>query len=258
MHSLYKEATMDPEAFEGFAGKIRSFLKIKFDPELFGNFLRSHPEYQPCFSYRLQIHKKDYYVGAETAFRYERDSKLKLSDKSRKKLLTQISQDDCYPEKIPGRLVVNDVERFIREKRIDLDTSEGIETMRREFRMDCEKTCDIIKALRGFIHVEPKLPEASEKTFVDAPFIDLSVDMDREAVLAQLMEQRKEALAADLAFHAYRLPEADTAPLLEGGPGAQPGHHRNGGGRLIGGHPQEAVRYEGRVHLQRQPAGAAG
>ena len=212
MHSLYREATIAPEAYDKFSGLIRKYLKIKFDPELFGNFLRCHPEFQPCFAYRMQFHKKDYYVGAETAFRYEMGSKLKLSDKSRKKLLAQINQDDCYPDKIPGRLIVNDVEQFIREKRIDLDTTEGLETMRREFCTDCEKTCDIIKALRGFIHVEPRLPEASEKQFLDAPTIELSNDMEREAVVEYLAGIRSESIAADLAFHAYRLPGKDSKP----------------------------------------------
>jgi len=213
MHSLYKEATIAPEVYEKFSGLIKNYLNMKFDPELFGNFLRCHPEFQHCFAYRLQFHKKDYYIGAETAFRFEHGSKLKLSDKSRKKLLAQINQDDCYPDKIPGRLIVNDVERFIREKRIDLDNPEGIEMMHRKFCQDCERTCDIIKVLRGFIHVEPKLPDASEKTFINTPAIELHTRMSREEILNHLSGKREECLTADLAFHAYRLPEKDQAPF---------------------------------------------
>lgn len=212
IHSLYPEATIDPERYAHFSAMLRDYLHTKFDPEVFGNFLRCHPEFQPCFSYRLQLQKRDWYIGAEAAFRYEASSKLKLSDPSRKKLLAQLSEDDCHPSPIPGRLVVNDVESFIRENNLCLEKAADRETLRDHFCAQCEKTCNIIDHLRRFIHVDPQLPDPAAKTFRDAPAIALDTGMDRETITARLEALRGGSLPADLAFHAARLPQDDLAP----------------------------------------------
>lgn len=214
-HFLYDRATMDRADFEMIRGKLREYLKTDFNPETFGNFIRGNREYACCFCYRRTVGGRDYYIGAEKALRYEESSKLKISDKSRKKLLSQIDLDEFYPDRLPGRLVVNDLENYIRENRLNLDEPESIEALRSQFCSDCTRTCDIVRAVRDFLHVVPQLPDLEQKEFVSSPAVSFPPGIPREEIIARLREMRSTVPAADLAFHAYREPGDDLSACFK-------------------------------------------
>lgn len=214
-HFLYDRATLPRDLFEQFRTKLSGFLKTDFNAETFGNFIRGNQEYARCFCYRRIVGSREYYIEAEKALRYEASSKLKVSDKSRKKLLNQIDLDEFYPDKLPGRLVVNDLESYIRENRLDLDRPESIEALRSQFCTDCNRTCDIVRALRDFLHVVPKLPELEEKQYIPSDEVTFAPGTPREEIIARLQQLRPAVLAADLAFHAYREPGDQLAPYFK-------------------------------------------
>jgi len=213
IHYLYDRMTMDGTEFSAFSGMVRNYLKMKFDTEIFGNFIRSHPVFPECLCYRYVNNGREYYIECEKVLRYESDSKLKISDKSRRKLLASIDLDEFYPEKIAGRLVVNDLESFIRDNRIDLDSEEDVKKLTQAFCGDCKKTCDIVESLKEFAHIDPRLPVTDSKTLEDVPLIDPAPELSREELMTYLRDLRSRSLVADLAFYAYRAPNLDMAPF---------------------------------------------
>lgn len=207
MHTMYPEATIDRESYERFGEKLSRYLRSSFTPEIFGNFIRCHPTFQRCFCYR---HKgeggSELYIECEKALRYEESTKLRVSDQSRKKLLALIDRDEFYPEPIPGRLVVNDLEAFIRNEKIDFDKVEDCLQFQTRFCSICTESCDILQALQKFVHIIPRLPTAEGKRSLVSKPVELSLEMDRETVITTLAEQRAFNESVDLAFHAARLP----------------------------------------------------
>jgi len=207
IHTIYPEATIDMEAYGRFGQRLSRYLRSPFTPEVFGNFIRCHPQYQPCFSYRAKGEgASDLYIECEKALRYEESTKLRVSDQSRKKLLGLIDRDEFYPRPIQGRLVVNDIEDFIRNEKIDFDRPEDCFRLQARFCGECGESCSILQALQKFVHVIPRLPEVAGKRTVPVPAIDLSTEMDRETILRILGENRSVNETVDLAFHAARLP----------------------------------------------------
>ncbi|HOG64830.1 MAG TPA: hypothetical protein PLD82_05275, partial [Spirochaetota bacterium] len=110
------------------------------------------------------------------------------------------------PRPIQGRLVVNDIEDFIRNEKIDFDRPEDCFRLQARFCGECGESCSILQALQKFVHVIPRLPEVAGKRTVPVPAIDLSTEMDRETILRILGENRSVNETVDLAFHAARLP----------------------------------------------------
>ncbi len=207
IHTMYPEATINMEAYGRFGQRLSRYLRSPFNPEVFGNFIRCHPDFQRCFCYR---HKAEgggeLYIECEKALRYEESTKLRVSDQSRKKLLSLIDRDEFYPGPIPGRLVVNDLEEFIRSEKIDFDKPEDCFRLQARFCSACNESCNILQALQQFVHIVPRLPDVAGKRPVSSQPVELSPEMDRETVVRVLGEQRATNESVDLAFHAARIP----------------------------------------------------
>ncbi len=206
IHTLYETMSINENRYKDFSDKLRSFLRTEFSPEIFGNFLRSHPQYHSCFCYRFHQNNREWYITAEKALRYEADSQLRVSDRSRKKLFASIDLDEFYPEHIPGTLIVNDLEHFIRSNNLDMDNEADREALRERFCNDCLETCDIIQSLKQFIHIEPKLPDIDAKKTAEAAEFSFDPESSRAEITEKISDMRENSLTADLAFHAFREP----------------------------------------------------
>ena len=55
IHTFYPRATIDPEAYSRFSGKLRDYLHTDLTPEILGCFLRQSPESRKCFYVRHLI-----------------------------------------------------------------------------------------------------------------------------------------------------------------------------------------------------------
>lgn len=216
IHAVYEEATIDPGAFARFSERIRAFLRTPINEEIVVNFLRHHRETQNCFQVRWPIHGVDHYIAAEHAFSYEHGSSYRLSDSTRAKLLNDIDEEEYKAAPLPGRMVLNDFEAFIRDSHIDCSKPEDIRRLKSVLGQGCGRAGAAIDALTSFCQVEPRLPDASAKQFVlEGEPLGLRPEMQRAEVIARLEQLRSSHPVADLAFYAYRdLSRTEPWPFL--------------------------------------------
>ncbi|TFH36464.1 MAG: hypothetical protein E4G93_02060 [Dehalococcoidia bacterium] len=216
IHAVYDEATINPEAYAHFSERLRSFLRTSISEEILVSFLRHHRQTQNCFQVRWPVHGTDHYIAAEHAFSYEHGSPYRLSDSTRAKLLDDIDEEEYQATPLPGRMVLNDFEVFIRESHIDCSKPEDIERLKYELGQGCDRAGVAIDALTSFCRVEPRLPDPSEKSFVvEGESLGLRPEMQRTEVIARLEQLRAHHPVADLAFYAYRdLNRTDPWPFL--------------------------------------------
>ena len=216
IHAVYDEATIDPRAYARFSERIGDYLRTPISEEIVVNFLRHHRETQNCFQVRWPVHGVDHYIAAEHAFSYEHGSTYRLSDTTRAKLLDDIDEEEYQALPLPGRIVLNDFETFIRDNRIDCSKPEDLDRLKRELGRDCERAGTAIEALTRFCHVEPQLPDPARKAFVtEGVPLGLRPEMRRADLIERLEGLRTAHPVVDLAFYAYRdLNRTDPWPFL--------------------------------------------
>ena len=216
VHTVYDVATIDEHYLDRFSDRIHGYLKTPISEEIIVNFLRHHRDLQSCFQIRWPIHGADHYIPSERAFFYEHGSSYRLNDNTRAKLLDDIDEEEYQRTPVEGRIVLNDFESFVRDNAIDCDNPADVARLTKELGRGCERAVEAIQELHRFCHIEPKLPDASTKTFVDggAP-LDIRPGMAREDIIGHLEALRERNLVADLAFYAYRdLNRVDPWPYL--------------------------------------------
>lgn len=216
IHTVYDEATIDSRAYAHFSDRLRVFLKAQPTDEILGNFLRYSRNIQQCFQIRWPLHGVDNYIGAERAFAYEEDSPFRLTDNTRDRLMAEVDGEEFQVGPMPRRIVLNDLEDFLRQNVLKVDDAEDIGRLKKRFATDC---MDAEMALDNFIrfcHVEPRLPDPRSKQFVTAGEpLGIDVDMTREEIIEQLEALRGDNPTAELAFYAYRdLNRTEPEPFL--------------------------------------------
>lgn len=216
IHTVFEEATIDPAAYDRFSSRLRAYLKTGISEEIVVNFLRHNRDTQSCFQVRWPVHSVDHYIPAERAFFYEHGSSNRLSDATRGKLLDDIDEEEYQPAPLPGRIVLNDFEDFIRENRLDCERDGDVDRLKNEIGRGCGRAEEAIDALTRFCHVEPRLPDATAKRFVGGVEpLRLRAGMRRDDIEARLEAIRERNPVADLAFYAYRdLNRTDPWPFL--------------------------------------------
>ncbi len=217
IHTLYKEATIDPAVYQRFRGKLSDFLHAGFGVGLLGNFLRDAREFQKCFQFRWPIRGADHYVAVEKIFPYEQDCPYQFTDQTRDKLMADVDSELFHPSPIPNRIVLNDLEEFARSREISLTDPRDVEELREQFSCGCLNAQMAIEALIRFCRVSPRLPVAEEKTF--QPYeaqIELTSTMRREEMLERLESLRSSNALADMTFYAYRdLNRTEAEPFVK-------------------------------------------
>ena len=216
IHAVYDEATIDPRAYARFSERIRSFLRTSISEEIVVNFLRHHRLIQNCFQVRWPVHGVDHYIAAEHAFSYEHGSSNKLSDSTRAKLLNDIDEEEYQALPLSGRIVLNDFETFIRENHIDCNKPDDLERLKDVLGKGCARAGNAIDALTSFCHVEPQLPDPSQKEYaVEGEPLGLRPEMQRAEVVSRLEQLRPHHPVVELAFYSYRdLNRTDPWPFL--------------------------------------------
>lgn len=216
IHTLYDEATIDPDRYAHFADQLRAYLHTPLSDEILGSFLRHRDDLQTCFQFRHEIHGRAHYIPAEMVFRYEQDSPYMATDKTREKLLDEIDQEEFIHDPLPSRIVVNELEQFIRQNDLDLCRADDMERLHKQFVSDCLNAEIAMEGLRDFCITEPRLPAAGEKSFAGGfPALELSAGMGRDGLFQALEALRGEHPVADLAFYAYRdLNRTEAEPFL--------------------------------------------
>ena len=217
VHTIEPEATIDPDVYAQFSAKLRTFLNTPMTDEILGNFLRHKRDMQRCFQLRHAIRGVDHYVPLEVAFQYEEDGSFLVTDTTRDNLLGDIDMDQFVTERIPGRIVLNDLEAFVREEKPDLKRADDAARLKTQFACDCLNAEWAMESLIRFCHVEPRLPDPATRRFMNRGIpLNITREMSRTDIIARLEQIRDEHSVADLAFYAYRdLTRTDPAPFLK-------------------------------------------
>ena len=215
IHTLYDEATIDPAVYERFSDTLRRFLQVEITFEVLTNFLRQHKRLQPCFQFAHRCCGKPRYIEAEKVYHYEHSGRVRVGDSNREQLLHDIDEDEFYPAPLPKRLLLDDVEEFFRHRSIDLDRPGDREALRRQMQHCCYDVEEIMRDLRAFCRVAPRLPSIDKRWQAGDPIIPGS-GIDRAQLVSVLEQQRADRPVADLAFMALRdMARAPWKPFLK-------------------------------------------
>jgi hypothetical protein len=205
IHSLYPESTIDPETYKRFSAKLRSFLSTDFiDFEVLANFLRYTSKLQRCFQIGHTCNGKTRYIEAEQVFAFEHSSKARVSDKTRDLLLREIEEDEFYPEPIPGRLMLNELEGFFQSTRVALDQPDTVEKLKKQLHHACYNVEQVIPELKKFCRTEPRLPDNRNKIYNNVLPVTLEGVSSAQGALEKIAALRESNESCDLAFSAFR------------------------------------------------------
>jgi hypothetical protein len=217
IHTIYDEASIAPDAYTRFETQLTSYLKSRLTTELLGNFLRQDGEMHRCFQIRWNRNGQECYIAAEKAFAYENGSSYRVTNNTREKLLEDIDAENFECRPLASRIVLNDLEDFVTEHRIDIDKDADVARLKTQFASSCLNAEVALESLIRFCHVKPRLPQRDRKTFLpQGTPVELNHGMNRNDVIAHLEAIRAENQVAELAFHAYRdLTRIEPLPYLK-------------------------------------------
>jgi hypothetical protein len=217
VHTMYPEATMNPDAYHRFQQELSGFLITDINAEMIANFLRQESQLQTCFQVMGEWHGKTHYIEAERLYAYEHNSSYRVSDHAREKLMQEIDDDEYYPDPVPGRISLNLFEEFFKSHKIDLSKPEDLDRLRSQFNCNNARGDEILEDLIAFCRITPRFPDQDQtKQFTETPPIQLDPAWDRDRIQAELERLRATHPIADLAFYAYRdLTRCDWQPFLK-------------------------------------------
>jgi hypothetical protein len=203
VHCLYKDATMDKKLYQDFSRKLDSYLSAELSLPVFANFLRFNRKYQKFFQVCRECHGQAQFLKAEDLFQYEHGSNYRVADKTFDKLLEEISDEDFVLYQLPNRIRCDLLEDFIEKQKPDIRSVEGKVAFRKFIKPVIPDTKRFVDELVDFVHIEAKLP-ASDRNFLPAEPIKISVEQNREQIIDYLQHLRRSNITADLAFYSYR------------------------------------------------------
>jgi hypothetical protein len=216
IHTLYRQATVDRAVYVRFAERLRAYLSTRLTPEILGNFLRQNPRCRQCFVVRWPVRGVDRYVALEQAFSFEQESAYKVTDDTRDRLLAMMPLETFAASCCPCKIVLNDIEVFVRDRAIDLHDPEDFRALKERIGDACMSAAEMVEQLARFCHTEPRLPSPDAAFEPEAAPLALAVEMSRDEVIAHLESLRGRNVTADMAFYAWRdLTRTPAAPFLK-------------------------------------------
>ncbi len=254
IHTVYEKATIDREAYLAFTGKLNSFVRTALTPGIFINFLRFKSEYKCLFQYNYLRTGSIHYITLEKLFEYEHSSKAAMNDETRDKLLAEVDSEELFPDPIPGKIMLNDVEAFLRrfkDSDIDVIELEFIKLFPTEHD-DCVKR--MFSDIRAFTVTEPRLPSA-DRDFVPEIHPEISETDTRDDVIRKIRDLSGTSEMALLTLYAYRDMEMTSwKPFVKAAIERNPVCHAPLGGKtadeifvIIGGLKNKSVYDSGRM-----------
>jgi hypothetical protein len=204
IHILFPEATISKDDYGKFTRKLKSFLKTNITFEILANFLRSRSSLQKCFQIAHTCCGKPRYIEAEKMYAYEHNSKSRVGDATQTNLLHEIDEDEFYPNPIPNRIMLSEIETFFEKNPLSVDSHCNVIKLKQQLQHTCFNVETVVQDLIAFCSFEPRLPEPAEKKWVTSPSIILDGVISSEDAVQRLAAQRSNSIIADLAFASYR------------------------------------------------------
>ena len=215
IHTLYKEATIDQNAYDLFSEKLREFLEAKLTSLIFINFLRFKSKYKSLFQYRCDCSGTIKYIAVEKMFEYEHSSKFNVSTEARSSLIKEIEGDDFHLSPIQWKIMLNDIEAIL-----DKHSGMSLKEIENEF---INKTGtefeNIIKEmfleLNDFIFTDPKIPDR-DKDYTPTERLYITNENSREEIIDLITRQKEISETAHLALYVYRdMDKIDWRPFIK-------------------------------------------
>jgi len=215
IHTVYKNATIDPEAYNRFTQKLLSFLRADLKPEVISNFIRKEGEFQRCFQYRHSMHGKDMYIEVERIYKYEHTSSNSFSTDSRTSLLDEIDDEEFSFSPIPDRIMLNDFEDFIRSNdRLTIEELDSLTIAELDIKK-CPNIERMFKSLKEFLLVIPRFP-GTDKDFSDMERLEIPLDWERDRIIDYIRGEAQKKQTALLALYSYRdMERIDWVPFVK-------------------------------------------
>lgn len=202
IHTLYKQATINPETYRYFEQKLREFLVTGFTRLVFFNFLRFKSKFKSAFQYKDESAGTDRFILLERMVEYEHSSRLNAFE-SREALLEEIDGDDFHLSPIQGKILLNSLEKII-------ENNEGnpLEFFEEEFlkvteshHHDCIR--DMFSEIRTFISTDPRLPDVA-KDYITTDQLRITNDDSRDKIVTHIRRHAKHSETSLLALYIYR------------------------------------------------------
>jgi len=202
IHCVHGDATIDPEAYQRFSRQLNKYLCADLSLQLIANFLRVHSQYQRFFQVCRHCHGQAQFLKAEVLFHYEHGSHFRVADDTFDKLLAEVSDEDYIPYELPQRIRCEKLNEFLATP-IDLRQTPGRARLASFLSPVIEDAQTLVADLAGFVQTSAHLP-APDKRFQSLDHIMITPDMDREAIVNLVRDQRSVHPVADLALYAFR------------------------------------------------------
>jgi hypothetical protein len=165
---------------------------------------------------RWPIRGADRYVTLDQAFSFEQESAYKVTDGTREKLLAMIPQETFAASCCPCKIVLNDIEAFVRVRSIDLCDPADLKALRERIGDACMSGAEMVDQLVRFCHTEPRLPTTDVRFTPRRRRWRCRPTMTRDEVIAHVSSLRVRNVTADMAFYAWRdLARTPAAPFIK-------------------------------------------
>ena len=215
IHTLYKDATIDRDAYDFFSGKLREFLVTELTSLIFINFLRFKSKYKSLFQYRCECSGTVRYISLEKMFEYEHTSKFNVSSETRGSLVKEIEGDDFHLSPIQWKIMLNDIEDIL-----DKHSGKSLKEIENEFIKKTgteyeEVIQEMFKELNEFIFIDPKIPEPS-KNFIGSERLKIKTEHSREEIIEMISQNQVSSETALLALYVFRdMDKIDWRPYIK-------------------------------------------
>jgi len=203
IHSVFPEATIDPEEYRQFREKLAKYLETKVTFEIFLNFLRDYSTHQHLFQIAFPCRGSKRYIRLEKAFGYEHGTKNRLGDKSGNTMLFDLDEDEMQPTLYENRILLSKEDEMFNSKPFP----EFLKTLIERF-PELSSNQPMLSGMKKFFHTIPKLP-SSDKQYSPVHQFTISPSQSREEILKYLSGIRHPA--SGISF-----PSPNPSPTREG------------------------------------------
>ncbi len=203
IHTVYKKATISKSDYLNFTDKLNNFVSTHLTPAVFINFLRFKSVYKCLFQYHHKLPGGSCYIPLEKLYEYEHSSKWSVNEETRDKLLDEVDGEEFFPDPVPGKIMLNEVENFLRKHK-----DSGLKVIETGFlntfiteHTDC--VSKMFTDIREFTVTEPALP-SPDKDFVQEVYPDIRIADSREDIIRKVRALAGSSEMALLTLYAYR------------------------------------------------------
>lgn len=203
IHTIYDRATIDAEAYDGFANHLNDFLRTNLTRSIFINFLRFKSRYKTLFQYRCDCSGVARYIMLDKMYEYEHGSKFSVSEESREMLVREIEGDEFHLSPIQGKILLNDAEKILKELEGKSLAEIEEEFVRMTGRANSYEIREMFREIGEFICIKPRLPDR-EKRFEPCNTPQITTDDSRSDIIGKIYGYSGISEACMLSLYVYR------------------------------------------------------